>query len=143
LLGAAEAFREVTDVHLPFIAGPSHEQMVAAAHTQLGEEIFARTWSEGQAMTPGQAIVAQGRSTRPVETPSAIIQPTPAYPAGLTTREVEVLRLVALGLTNIEVAEKLIISPRTVSTHLSAIFNKLGVTSRSAATRFATEHRLI
>jgi DNA-binding NarL/FixJ family response regulator len=54
-----------------------------------------------------------------------------------------VLRLVAMGLTNIEVAEKLIISPRTVSTHLSAIFNKLGVTTRSAATRFAAEHRLL
>jgi DNA-binding CsgD family transcriptional regulator len=63
----------------------------------------------------------------------------PAYPAGLSAREVDVLRLVAQGLTDAEVAQRLFISPRTVTTHLSSIYNKLGVSSRTAATRFAFE----
>jgi DNA-binding CsgD family transcriptional regulator len=63
-------------------------------------------------------------------------------PAGLTSREAEVLRLVAEGLTNAQVADRLSLSPRTVDRHLNAIYTKLGVGSRSAATRFALEHRL-
>ena len=64
------------------------------------------------------------------------------YPTGLTTREVEVLRLVAQGLTDAQVAEQLVISPRTVNWHLTSIYSKLGVSSRSAATRYAIEHHL-
>ena len=52
------------------------------------------------------------------------------------------LRLVAQGGTNAQVAERLFLSPRTVDRHLSAIYGKLGVASRSAATRFALEHHL-
>ena len=63
-------------------------------------------------------------------------------PAELTQREVEVLHLLATGLTNFQIAEQLVISPRTVQTHLSSIYHKLDVTSRSAATRYAMEHRL-
>jgi len=55
---------------------------------------------------------------------------------------VEVLRLVAQGLTNEQVAEQLVISPRTVNTHLTSIFSKIGVSSRGAATRYAIEHNL-
>ena len=65
-----------------------------------------------------------------------------ARPAGLTDREVEVLRLVAAGRTNKEIAAELYLSAKTVSRHLSNIFTKIGVTSRSAATAFAFEHDL-
>ena len=65
------------------------------------------------------------------------------YPAGLTAREIAVLRLVAQGLTDVQVAEKLVLSPRTVSTHLTSIYSKLQVGSRSAATRFAVEQGLV
>lgn len=64
-------------------------------------------------------------------------------PAGLTGREVEVLRLVAGGLTNNEIAERLCLSAKTVSRHLSNIFTKIGVTSRVAATTFAFEQDLL
>jgi DNA-binding NarL/FixJ family response regulator len=64
-------------------------------------------------------------------------------PAGLTGREVEVLRLVAGGRTNREIATELFISEHTVARHLSNIFRKLDVTSRSAATSFAYEHDLV
>jgi DNA-binding CsgD family transcriptional regulator len=69
-------------------------------------------------------------------------KPQPGYPAGLSAREVEVLRLVAEGLTDVEVAERLFLSPRTVGQHLRNVYNKLGVGSRTAATRFAVEHDL-
>ena len=66
-----------------------------------------------------------------------------ALPGGLSAREVEVLRLVAAGLTNREIADALTISERTVDRHVSNIFTKLDVSSRAAATAFAYEHGLI
>jgi DNA-binding CsgD family transcriptional regulator/tetratricopeptide (TPR) repeat protein len=66
----------------------------------------------------------------------------PVYPAGLSAREVDVLRLVATGLSNAEIAERLFVSVRTVETHIRGIYTKLGTSSRSVATRFAIEHDL-
>jgi DNA-binding CsgD family transcriptional regulator len=63
-----------------------------------------------------------------------------ALPGGLTEREAEVLRLVAAGKTNKEIAVELYLSHKTVARHLSNIFTKLGVRSRAAATAFAVEH---
>ena len=66
----------------------------------------------------------------------------PSLPAGLTEREAEVLRLVAAGLANKEIAAELHLSAKTVSRHLSNIFTKVGVSSRAGATAFAFEHHL-
>jgi ATP/maltotriose-dependent transcriptional regulator MalT len=68
---------------------------------------------------------------------------TPALPSGLTPREAEVLRLVAAGMTNNEIASSLYLSIKTVSRHISNIFTKIGVTSRTAATVYAFEHGLV
>ena len=62
---------------------------------------------------------------------------------GLTSREVEILRLVTSGLTNRQLAEELGVSTRTVDAHLRSVYAKLGVKSRSAATRYAIEHQLV
>ncbi len=78
---------------------------------------------------------------RPV-TPEPAAAPK-AYPAGLSAREVEILRLVGQGLTNAQVAKELFISSRTVSWHLGSIYRKLGFNSRTEATRFAVEHDLL
>jgi len=67
---------------------------------------------------------------------------TAGLPAGLTPREGEVLRLLATGLANAEIARQLSLSPRTIDAHLSTIYSKLGVTSRGAAIRFALDHDL-
>jgi ATP/maltotriose-dependent transcriptional regulator MalT len=64
-------------------------------------------------------------------------------PGGLTAREAEVLRLVAAGLGNAAIAERLFLSPSTVKVHVGNIFAKLGVTNRAAATRFAVDHSLV
>jgi DNA-binding NarL/FixJ family response regulator len=69
--------------------------------------------------------------------------PTAIATDGLTAREVEVLRLVAAGKTNRAVATDLVISEKTVARHMSNIFDKLGVSSRAAATAYAYEHDLI
>ena len=99
-------------------------------------------------MTPEQILAAQEPESltaqvhrKPQATATAKTSPT--YPAGLTVREVEVLRLVAQGLTDAQVAEQLVISPRTVNWHLTTIYSKLQISSRSAATRFAIEQHLV
>lgn len=68
--------------------------------------------------------------------------PDEHLPAGLTAREAEVLRLIATGRSNKEIASALHLSVKTVSRHLSNIFTKIGVSSRAAATAFAFEHGL-
>ena len=65
------------------------------------------------------------------------------YPAGLSAREAQVLRLVAAGMTNAEVAKDLFLSSRTVDWHVGSIYRKLGLHSRVEATRFAAEHGLL
>jgi DNA-binding NarL/FixJ family response regulator len=70
-----------------------------------------------------------------------------AHPGGggaeLTGRELEILRLLAAGRTNREIARELVISERTVDRHVSNLFSKLDVQSRSAATAYAYEHELV
>ena len=79
---------------------------------------------------------------RPAEREAAaLIRPT--LPRGLTEREVEVLRLVASGKTNPEIAALLVLSEKTVGRHLSNIFTKIDVTTRTAAAAFAYEHQLV
>ena len=68
---------------------------------------------------------------------------TELHPNGLTKRELEVLRLVAAGKTNRDIASELVVSEHTVARHVQNIFSKLDVSSRSAATAFAFEHRLV
>jgi predicted ATPase/DNA-binding CsgD family transcriptional regulator len=114
-----------------------HRTHVAAARHRLDEEAFEAAWAEGRAMTPEQAI--EYALDRPTKTDTA----SETYPAGLSAREVEVLQLVATGMTNAEVAAKLFISSRTVNWHLGSIYRKLGFHSRAEATRFAVEHGLL
>ena len=92
-------------------------------------------------MTLEQALAAEGQPLLPTPTPPAT--PAATYPDGLTAREVEVLRLLAQGLTDAQIAEQLVLSLHTVHAHLRTIYSKLGVTSRSAATRYAFEHQLM
>jgi DNA-binding NarL/FixJ family response regulator len=73
---------------------------------------------------------------------AALLGETPA-PGGLSPREVEVLRLVAAGKSNPEIAAELVLSEKTVARHLSNIFTKLGVGSRTSAAAFAYEHHLV
>jgi DNA-binding CsgD family transcriptional regulator len=64
-------------------------------------------------------------------------------PAGLTAREVEVLRLVAYGLSNKEVAKRLVISPKTAGNHIEHIYMKIRTSNRAGASLFAMQHGLL
>jgi predicted ATPase/DNA-binding CsgD family transcriptional regulator len=139
LWGAAEELLEKIEVgvHTYVPDGSLRQGQIAAARVRLGEKAFAAAWAEGRTMTAEQATeYALERSTRAELTVQEV------HPAGLSAREVEVLGLVAAGMTNAEVAERLFLSSRTIDWHLGSIYRKLGLHSRTEATRFAVEHGL-
>jgi predicted ATPase/DNA-binding CsgD family transcriptional regulator len=150
LWGTADALQETAFVLIAAVVRAGYERSVARVQAQLGEPAFAAAWSKGRTMTPEQ-VLAQEEVTllsKPIppgraQTQTTVTKECPGYPAGLTEREVQVLRLVAQGLTNDQIAERLIVSPHTVHAHIRATYSKLGVTSRAAATRFALEHKLV
>jgi predicted ATPase/class 3 adenylate cyclase/DNA-binding CsgD family transcriptional regulator len=148
LLGAAEAEREAINSPLLPIDRADYGHIVSIIRAQLDEAAFAVFWAEGRTMTPEQALAAKGTTLMFTPTQEEPASPPKAptlstYPDGLTSREVEVLCLVAQGMTNEQVAEQLVISPRTVNTHLTSIYGKIGISSRSAATRYAIEHNMV
>lgn len=129
------------------IEQPHYERILAEATAQLGKETFTTLWIGGHNMTTEQALAAQGLDEVPPDTFSAALLPIPMPstipPARLTKREFEVLRLVAKGLTNAQIAERLVISHTTVNSYLSSIYGKLGVSSRLGAMRYVIDHRLL
>jgi predicted ATPase/DNA-binding CsgD family transcriptional regulator len=144
VLGAARVLFD--SIGLP-IEPPSHvdgleyERYVEEARERVGEDAFARLSAAAQGMSPNEACAFA--TTSP--TASDTRHPTPGtrYPAGLTAREVEVLRLIASGMTNIEAASQLTVSRHTINMHLRSIYSKLEISSRIAATRFAIAQRLV
>ena len=145
LLGAVEALRKASAISLPPLRRAEYERTVEGIRAHLDEATFAVAWKKGRAMELSQAI-AQGHVTLLQPLPPALTpatKPALSYPDGLTAREVEVLRLLATGLTDAQIAKHLVLSLHTVHAHLRTIYSKLGVTSRSAATRYAFEHQLV
>ena len=96
-------------------------------------------------MSPQQVLTAQEpvSLTRQVAAEPVVPNVKIRFSNQLTRREVEVLRLVAEGLTDAQVAQKLVLSPGTVSWYLRSIYSKLGVSSRTAATRAAIKQHLL
>jgi DNA-binding CsgD family transcriptional regulator len=148
LWGAAETLRETIGAPVPPVERPAYESSVTAARAQLGEKPFAAAWAEGRLMTPDQALAAREPVMIPTPLPTEssstpLAKPATTSPSGLTAREVEVLRLLAQGLTDTQIADQLFISPRTVNNHFTSIYSKIQVSSRAAATRYAIEHQLV
>ena len=121
LLAQAELFRVRGDIP----AARAHLDTVRSICTPLGATL-----------TLGQADALEARLLTPAAAPARVL------PASLTTRETEVLQLLATGLTNAEIARQLSLSPRTVDAHLTTIYGKLGVANRGAAIRLALDHGL-
>ncbi|MBA3643999.1 MAG: tetratricopeptide repeat protein [Chloroflexia bacterium] len=142
-LGAAAAARR-DELATP-VPGEDREALardLAAARQALGAAEFDAAWESGRAL-PVDVALAEATALL-VEIAAALPAASGAarYPAGLSEREVEVLRLVAAGMTNAQIGNALFISPRTVNAHLQRIYDKLDVSSRVAATRFALDHGL-
>jgi predicted ATPase len=136
LYGAADDQREQIGVPLPQCFQARHARHLAEAKARLGANRYASAWASGRA-TPLRATVDL------VRLPIATSPPGSDLREGLTAREVEVLGLVAEGLTDAQVAERLVVSLRTIHAHLRSVYRKLGLHSRSAATRYAVEHQLV
>ena len=103
-----------------------YEKAVAAARIHLGEMAFTSAWSEGRTMSLEQVLAAKGTSEIlpliTMEPSSVSSKPVPSTsPAGLTAREMEVLRLLAQGLTSAQIAERLVIGLVTVNSHVRSI----------------------
>lgn len=145
LCGAVESLTAVWGARLKRTTSQWHKRNAVAARAQLAEVAFDGAWAEGQAMSMEQAIAEAHQVLSAVEsttTPSSA-PAGPRDPNALTPRELEVLRLLVAGLSYEQIAEKLIVSRRTVNTHVTAVYGKLGVNSRSAASRYALEHKLV
>jgi predicted ATPase/DNA-binding CsgD family transcriptional regulator len=127
LLGAAAAAREAIPATLPAPLRPHHEATRAAAGRVLGQDGFAAGLAEGRALGLSRRVAA------------ALEEPATAGPAAgvqdrdsrLTARQLEVAALVAEGLSNREIAARMVISPRTAETHVQHIMDKLDFTARS------------
>jgi non-specific serine/threonine protein kinase len=148
LSGAAEALFDALGIVVEPVDRTEYDRNREIARAQLDGDAFAAAWEAGRALTIEQAIaeaLEPPPETPPAPAPPPAPQPAVAaeYPAGLTVREVEVLRLVAQGLTDAQVAERLVLSAHTVHAHLRSIYGKLEVSSRAAATRVAVDHQLI
>lgn len=116
---------------------------VATARTLLGQALRELGDEAGAALEFASAVKLFEAIGARLDARLASGVPPHALPAGLTEREAEVLRLIAAGLTNKEIANRLFLSVKTVSRHLSNIFTKIGVTTRSAATAFAFAQGLV
>ena len=139
LWGAADAMTEAYGTHLTQ-AGRAlldYEGRIGTARERVDERSWVVAWAEGRRMTVDQAI---GYA---LDEPAAQVSPMDGHPAGLTDREVDVLRLVAQGLTSADVGQRLFLSSRTVEWHLSSIYTKLDARSRTEAARFAVDHGLV
>jgi DNA-binding NarL/FixJ family response regulator len=130
---------------LPQVMHIHDEQAQTTARTMLGEKAFAVAREEGRAMSPQQALTAQEpvSLTRQVAAEPVVPSAKIRFSNQLTRREVEVLRLVAEGLTDAQIAQKLVLSSGTVSWYVRSICSKLSVSSRTAATRAAIEQNLL
>jgi predicted ATPase/DNA-binding CsgD family transcriptional regulator/DNA-binding XRE family transcriptional regulator len=145
LLGAADALLEAIRSRLEPADAVEYRLNLAALRARLGHEAFDAAYEQGRAMPLDEAFETASQLGSPPADQTLAPAATDArkpYPNGLTRREVDVLRLVAAGLTNAQIAERLVISLSTVEAHLYRIFNKLGVSTRGAAVRFAVEHGL-
>ncbi|MGE0685459.1 MAG: HD domain-containing phosphohydrolase [Dehalococcoidia bacterium] len=125
ILGAAEAFQGLTE---------ERAYREALTPEQAADALRDEAKAGRLDVRAVDAVIEAATGSRPARRRE--------WPAGLSSREVEVLRLVSRGLTNREIAEALVISPRTVQQHTIHIYDKCGVSSRAAATLFAAEHEL-
>src|SRR5271166_3946830 len=133
LFGAAAAIRERMGAVRFKVYDAGYEASVAGLRDALGDQNFESAWAEGAALSTEEAIAhaQRGRGERK--------RPTSGW-ASLTPAERDVVRLVSEGLGNNDIATRLFVSPRTVQTHLTHVYTKLGLTSRVQLVQEAARH---
>jgi len=155
--GAAETQRELAKQPMHHNDRLAYTPKIEALKTRLGLPAFEILWAEGRALTLTEIFAladtafanltqdqpAKASLSPEIEKTGLAASQGRGALAGLTAREIEVLRLVARGLTNSQVAQELVLSTLTVNAYLRTIYSKLNVASRAAATRLALENHLI
>jgi predicted ATPase/class 3 adenylate cyclase/DNA-binding CsgD family transcriptional regulator len=133
LFGAAQAIRQRMGAVRFKIWDAGYEASVAAVRDAMGQGDFDSAWAEGAALSTEEAIAyaQRGRGERK--------RPTRGW-ASLTPTERDVVRLVSEGLANNDIATRLFVSPRTVQTHLTHVYTKLGLSSRVQLVQEAAHH---
>jgi predicted ATPase/class 3 adenylate cyclase/DNA-binding CsgD family transcriptional regulator len=133
LFGAAEAIRQRIGAVRFKVWDAGYQASVASLRDAMGDNDFDFAWAEGSALSTEEAIAyaQRGRGERK--------RPTSGW-ASLTPTEREVVRLVSEGLANNDIATRLFVSPRTVQTHLTHVYTKLGLTSRVQLVQEAARH---
>ena len=134
LFGAAQSLRDLTGYARFPVRQAGHVSDVAHTREPLGTDRFATAWAEGADLSLDDAVAyaqrGRGRRKRPSHGWNS-----------LTPTELQIVELVAQGLTNPQIGDRLFISKRTVQTHLSHIFTKLGVSTRAELAATATTRR--
>jgi non-specific serine/threonine protein kinase len=140
LYGAAERLNDDSGAYLPEPARARYLGVIDGLRVRMGDAVFAECWAEGRAMSRAEtvelALAAETTSSDPL--PLELTAPAEAL-SGLSPREHDVLRLLAAGQSNRDIASELFISHRTVETHVARILAKLGVASRAAAAIWAIQ----
>ena len=133
LLGAAQSTRVRMGAVRFKVLDAEYETSVASLRDTLGDNEFDEAWAEGAALSTEEAIAyaLRGRGERK--------RPSSGWES-LTPTELDVVRLVAEGIPNRDIATRLFVSPRTVQSHLRHVYNKLGLTSRVQLAQEATRH---
>jgi len=147
LWGAAAALRDVLGAPVPPPDRARVQIESGVARAKLGDAVFGAALEAGRSLAPDEVTIeadAVGDPSREGTSRGDSVSdrggPVEETIAGLTAREIEVLRLIAEGRSNAEIADLLFISPRTASTHVGRIFQKLGVGSRAAAASYFLRH---
>jgi non-specific serine/threonine protein kinase len=140
LYGASET--QFDAIGRPLVVPPRsvHRRHVDTLRNYLGADVFAATWALGRALPLEQAIEEARAVTADSVVPEAA---DAAVEAGLTSRETDVLRLLARGMTDREIADSLFVSHRTVNAHVASILAKLGVSSRREAAALSRDLGLL
>ena len=133
LFGAADAIRQRGGLVRFKIFDAFFEFPVAALRDAMGEKDFESAWAEGAALSTDEAIAYAQRRRGERKRPASGW-------ASLTPTERDVVRLVSEGLANNDIATRLFVSPRTVQTHLTHVYSKLGLTSRVQLAQEAARH---
>lgn len=148
-LGHAQSLHALTPPQRTMLPANNafYERTVTTIQALLSKEDFAAEFAKGQALSLEYVIHEIQTLYIPQESasdsPPLDNKPAPLSPSDLTSREIEVLRLLATGMSNHEIAQSLNISPGTVRAHLSTIYSKLAVHSRTAAVHAARTAHLI
>ncbi len=124
LYGAADELRERAGRRIEPAFRAEHERRVEVARRALVEADFEAAWAVGRSLAPEEAVA---------EALAVVIKPTDPPPFSLSPREAEVLRMLADGLSDRDIAAALFIGERTVNTHVARIYTKLGVHNRAGA----------